>query len=132
MASNQKGVTGENLLTLLERRIDNVVFRLKMASSRSQSRQMVVHGHICLNGKVTRSPSLITRPDDVVSIKDSVLSKDAFMKNVVEKRMNIGIKVPEWLELKKTEKRGSVLRAPERSEVSDTIAEHLIVELYSK
>jgi small subunit ribosomal protein S4 len=123
---------GEVLLELLERRLDNVVYRLKMASTRSQARQMVVHAHIRVNGKKVGSPSYLVCPSDVISLSSRTIERATLVKDVVDKRMGIGIKVPTWLELKKEDRTGVVLRMPERSEVSSDIEEHLIVELYSK
>lgn len=132
LASKQKGVRGENLLSLLERRLDNVFFRLKMSLSRTQARQMIVHGHVFINGKRVKSPSYLVKVGDTISLSPRALSKTEFIKNVVDKRMNVAIKVPEWLELRKPERKGIVLRVPVRSDVSAPIEEHLIVELYSK
>ena len=131
-ASKRKGITGEVLLSMLERRLDNVVFRLKMAVSRSQSRQMVVHGHISVNNKRVKSPSYFVNEGDTISLSEVALNKKAFLETVVDKRMNIGIKVPEWLELQKKERKGIILRMPIRSDITNPIEEHLIVELYSK
>jgi small subunit ribosomal protein S4 len=131
-ASKAKGATGENLLSLLECRLDNVLFRLKMAFSRSQARQMIVHGHVNVNGKRVKSPSFIIKESDVITLASGTEKKTQFLSLVVDKRMNIGIKVPEWLELDKKERKGTVLRLPVRSDVSVQIEEHLIVELYSK
>jgi small subunit ribosomal protein S4 len=132
LASRQKGVTGENLLSLLERRLDNVVYRLKFAASRSQARQMVVHGHVLVNGKKVAVPSSFISKGDEISISARAKKKESFLDGVVHKRLNIGIKVPEWLELKKSEYAGVVLRNPERADIKTPIEEHLIVELYSK
>ncbi len=132
VASRQKGVRGENLLSLLERRLDNVLYRLKMALSRSQARQMIVHGHVLVNAQKVRSPSYIVCEGEEIVLAERILAKEDFMKNVVDKRMNIGIKVPEWLELRKAERKGIVLRLPIRSDITTPIEEHLIVELYSK
>jgi|SaaInlStandDraft_4_1057021.scaffolds.fasta_scaffold02308_4 small subunit ribosomal protein S4 len=126
------GVTGENLLSDLERRLDNVVFRLKMALSRTQARQMIVHGHINVNGKRVKTPSYLVDVDDVISLNARVSNKKVFIENVVDKRMNIGIKVPEWVELQKDVRQGKILRLPIRSDITAPIEEHLIVELYSK
>jgi small subunit ribosomal protein S4 len=132
VASKQKGVTGEMLLSLLERRLDNVAFRLKMAISRVQARQMVVHGHVLVNGKRVISPSFVVKEGDVISLAASTLTNKAFVENVVDKRMSLGIKVPEWLELNKKERSGVVTKLPARSDITTPIEEHLIVELYSK
>lgn len=131
-SKSRVGMPGENLLSLLERRIDNVVFRLKLSTSREQSRQTVVHGHILVNGKKVSSPSFLVSVGDVVSLKPNVLEKKEFLEQVIDKRLNIGVKVPEWLELNKTDRMGKVLRLPVRSDIQAPIEEHLIVELYSK
>ncbi len=131
-ATALKGVTGENLLFLLERRIDNVVFRLKMAYSKEQARQFVVHGHVNVNGKRVSSPSYMVKQGDIITINDSTLKNKEFVEGVIDKRMNIGIKLPEWLELDKKDRKGTVLRLPIRSDITAPIQEHLIVELYSK
>ena len=132
LASKHKGATGENLLSFLERRLDNVLFRLKMASSKVQARQMIVHGHICLNGQRVQSPSCLVKEGDTISLYEGSLKNKEFIENVVDKRMNIGIKVPEWLELEKKDRKGVILRLPIRSDVTAPIEERLIVELYSK
>ena len=132
MAVLHGGATGEILLSLLEQRLDNVLYRLKLATTRKQARQIVVHGHILVNGKKVYSPSFQVSVDDVISLAPNVLSKNVFVEQVVDKRLNIGIKVPEWLELDKSNRKGRVLRAPVRSDVQVQIEEHLIVELYSK
>ena len=127
-----QGAPGENLLNLLERRIDNVVFRLKMSTSRAQARQMIVHGHIKINGRKVTSPSSFVDVNDVVSLTDRALKNSAMLEQVVDKRMSIGIKVPEWLELVKKDRAGKVLRLPVRADLQAPIEEYLIVELYSK
>lgn len=128
----REGAPGENLLSLLERRLDNTIYRLKMATSRAQARQIIVHGHICVNGKKVYSPSFLVNVDDEISLAENVLNKEVFLEHVVDKRLKIGIKVPEWLELNKKERRGRVLRYPVRTDIQAPIEEHLIVELYSK
>ncbi len=132
VASKQHGVTGENLLTTLERRLDNVVFRLKMAVSRIQSRQMIVHGHILVNGIKVDKPSYLVKEGDVVTLSEATLNSKAFIENVVDKRLATAVKVPEWLDLQKKDRRGVVVRLPLRSDITAPIQEHLIVELYSK
>lgn len=128
----REGATGENLLNLLERRIDNVTYRLKMAKTREQARQMVVHGHIFVNGKKVNSPSYMVSVNDAIALNPKVIDKAVFLEQVIDKRMKIGIKVPEWLELDKKNRIGYVLRNPVRSDIQVPIEEHLIVELYSK
>jgi len=133
MAIKQRqGVTGENLLSLLERRLDNVVFRLKMAKTRSQARQMVVHGHIQVNNQTVFVPSFLVSVEDAISLHPTIHSNKEFMDSVVERRMKMGIKVPDWLELDKKHHIGYVLRAPARADIQVPIEEHLIIELYSK
>jgi small subunit ribosomal protein S4 len=128
----REGITGEKLLSLLERRLDNTVYRLKLATSRAQARQIVVHGHVMVNGKKVSSPSYLVSVGDVITLAATVLAKAVFLEQVIDKRLNIGIKVPEWLELNKQERTGKVLRYPVRSDIQAPIEEYLIVELYSK
>lgn len=132
MAVKTEGAPGDNLLSFLERRLDNTIFRLKLATSRAQARQIIVHGHVQVNGKKVDSPSYFVSVDDVISLSDKSLKESAFIENVVDKRLKMGIKVPEWLELEKKERSGRVLRNPVRSDIQVPIEEHLIVELYSK
>lgn len=132
IAVRSKGAPGENLLSLLERRLDNVLYKLKLATTRSQARQVIVHGHILVNGKKVYSPSFLVTVGDVISLASNVLEKKQFLETVIDKRLNIGVKVPEWLELMKKDRQGQVLRLPVRADVQVPIEEHLIVELYSK
>lgn len=133
VASKQRdGGPGENLLTLLERRLDNAVYKLKMATTRTQARQVITHGHVLVNGKKVYSPSFLVSPQDVVSLSQRVEKMETFLKDVIDKRMKVGIKVPDWLELDKRERVGRVLRVPVRADIQTPIEEHLIVELYSK
>lgn len=131
-ASTRIGAPGENLLNLLERRLDNTIYRLKMAVSRMQARQIIVHGHILVNGSKVYSPSSLVYVGDVITLASNVANKTSFLEQVVDKRLSIGIKVPEWLELDKQGRKGHVLRFPVRSDIQAPIEEHLIVELYSK
>lgn len=131
-AVHTPGAPGDNLLSFLERRVDNVVYRLKMATTRTQARQMVVHGHVLVNGKKVTSPSYQVSVGDVISLDPKMLEHKNFMEQVVDKRLNLGIKVPEWLELDKKAYTGRVLRDPVRTDVQVPIEDHLIVELYSK
>jgi len=126
------GATGENLLNMLECRLDNAVYRLKFASTRPQARQVVVHGHILVNGKKVYSPSYRIVVGDVITLAENVLNKTAFVEQVIDKRLKMGIKVPEWLELDKAQRTGKVLRLPVRADIQVPVEEHLIVELYSK
>lgn len=127
-----EGAPGANLLSLLERRLDNVLYRLKFAVTRRQARQIIVHGHVLVNGKKVYSPSFLVSVGDAITLAPNVADKQAFLEQVINKRLNIGIKVPEWLELNAKDHKGNVLRFPVRSDVQTPIEEHLIVELYSK
>lgn len=131
-AVHAQGAPGENLLSLLERRLDNVMYRLKMAVTRRQARQIIAHGHVLVNNKKVYSPSFLVAVNDVVTLAANVVNKQPFLEQVVDKRLNIGIKVPEWLELDKKDRKGQVLRLPVRSDIQTPIEEYLIVELYSK
>lgn len=126
-AERMKGKTGENMLSLLERRLDNVVYRLGLASSRAASRQLVNHGHICVNGKSVNIPSYLVKVGDVISVKESKLKKKCF-DSVRESR----VVVPKWLEFNAEKLSGKVLNLPARDDIDLNIEEHLIIELYSK
>jgi small subunit ribosomal protein S4 len=128
----REGATGENLLSLLERRLDNTLFRLKMATTRTQARQVIVHGHVKVNGKRVSAPSFLVSVNDEITLANNVAEKKAFLEQVIDKRLKMGIKVPDWLELEKNERKGRVLRNPARADIQVPIEEHLIVELYSK
>ncbi len=132
IAVKSEEATGESLLSLLERRLDNVLYRLKLASTRPQARQAVVHGLVCVNGKKVSSPSYLVAINDVISYKPAVLEKTAFLQDVIDKRLATGIKVPDWVELDKKDRKGRILRYPIRTDITTPIEEHLIVELYSK
>jgi small subunit ribosomal protein S4 len=133
IATKSKEATGHALLSLIERRLDNAIYRLKLAISRAQARQIIVHGHVLVNGKKVYSPAYLVEIGDVITIDPKVFEKNKeFVERVIEKRLKIGIKVPEWLELDKKEHKGQVLRYPVRSDITVPIEEHLIVELYSK
>jgi small subunit ribosomal protein S4 len=126
-ATRQEGVTGENLLRLLERRIDNVLVRLGFAASRRQARQLVRHGHWLVNGRRVDIPSYQLRPDDVISIKDGSNAADVF-RSATE----LISTVPPWLQADHDSLTAKVLRLPERSEIETPVQEQLIIELYSK
>jgi small subunit ribosomal protein S4 len=128
-AEAQKGVTGENLLILLERRLDNAVFRIGFASSRNQARQIVRHNHILVNGKKVNIPSFQVSPGDVVSLKEKSKTNASFNENL-EAVARRG--VPSWLELDKDNHKATVKAMPNREELTMPIQEQLIVELYSK
>jgi small subunit ribosomal protein S4 len=126
------GGPGENLLILLERRLDNVLYRLKMSTTRRQARQIIAHGHVLVGGKKIYSPSFLVSTEDVVVLSERANTLTTFLADVVDKRMKVGIKVPDWLELDKKDRIGKVLRLPVRADIQVPIEEHLIVELYSK
>ena len=126
-ASRQEGVTGENLLRLLECRLDNVLVRLGFAASRRQARQLISHGHWTINGRRVDIPSYQVKPDDVITIKSNSASTD-----VVRNATELTSGVPAWLQADYDSLNAKVLRLPERSEISAPVEEQLIVELYSK
>lgn len=128
-AKKMEGITGENLLILLERRIDNVVFRLGLANTRRQARQIVRHGHIAVNGKRLDIPSALVKAGDVISVMEGSRSKEYF-KGMAETLA--GKTVPAWLIQDAEILGGKVDRYPTREEIDVPIEEHLIVELYSK
>jgi small subunit ribosomal protein S4 len=130
--SGKYGAADDGLLEVLERRLDNVVYRLKMAQSRSHARQMIVHGHFTVNGKKVKSPAIILCPGDAVALSERSQTKQNFLTVSVGKRLNLGIKVPEWLELDKPGYAGAMLRRPERSDISVQSETHLVVEFYCK
>jgi small subunit ribosomal protein S4 len=132
IAVHMDGAPGENLLSLLERRLDNTVYRMKFSVTRTQSRQIIVHGHILVNGKKVYSPSCLVGVNDVVTLADNVKDKEKFLEQVVDKRMSVAVKVPEWVEVDKKARKGTVLRLPIRTDITTPVEEHLIVELYSK
>jgi small subunit ribosomal protein S4 len=128
-AERGKGVTGETLLQMLEMRVDNILYRLGLAPSRSAGRQIVRHGHVTVNGKKVSIPSYVTRPGDVVQIREK--SRElVVIAGTLEKRK--GQSVPEWLELDSQARSGRVLQAPSRQAIPVPVTEQLIVELYSK
>jgi len=129
MAENKKGITGENLLQILESRIDNVVYRLGFGSSRAQARQLVNHGQFEVNGKKVDIPSYLVKPGDVIAVRE-IKKDNKTIKDNVEK--NSARPVPEWLERDIQNLQGKVVRLAAREDVDLQVEEHLIVELYSK
>ena len=129
-ADRREGMTGENLLILLERRLDNVVYRMGMAECRRDARQLVLHGHFTVNGKKVNIPSLIVKPGDVIAVKESSRSSVKFSKLLGEEAPVVLL--PSWLERDKNALKGTVTKLPVREDIDVPIAEHLIVELYSK
>jgi len=128
-AEKQKGVTGTNLLVLLETRLDNIAFRMGFASSRSQARQLVRHGHFLVNGRPVNIPSFQVRVGGVIDVKEESRKVPAVME-AVETVVRRGI--PNWLEVEKENFRGVVKALPKREDLAMPIQEQLIVELYSK
>jgi small subunit ribosomal protein S4 len=126
-AEKMKGITGENLLKLLELRMDNVVYRLGLASSRKEARQLVVHGHFQLNGKKADIPSMSLKVGDVITVRESSVDSPKF-KEAAEKN----ITVPAWLEMNMTKLEGKIVAMPQRTDIDIPVEEHLIIELYSR
>ncbi len=129
MATKQTGITGQNLLQILESRLDNVVFRLGLANTRKEARQIVNHGHILVNGKKVDIPSYLVKPGDVVSVREKSKGS-ARMKEIVE--TNEKRVIPKWLSMDKNKLEGRVLQLSDREDIDYDVEEHLIVELYSK
>jgi len=130
MASRKKGETGRVLLQILERRLDNVVYRLCFASSRSQARQFVRHGFIKVNGRKVDIPSYIVREQDTISVKD-----DERIRKIIKENIDVLTKersIPKWLELNSENLEAKILRLPEKEDLTIPVQEQLIVELYSK
>ena len=129
MASNKKGVTGANLLQILESRLDNVVYRMGFGVSRAQARQIVTHGNIEVNGRKVDIASYLVKPGDVVAVreirKDNPVIKENMEANSVRP-------LPEWLEIDREKMSGKVIRLANREDIDLPVEEHLIVELYSK
>ena len=128
-ADRQKGQTGENLMVLLERRLDNVIFRMGFARTRREARQVVLHKFITVNGKVVNIPSYLIKAGDVIEVKESARNIQRF-KDISE--ITAGRLVPEWLDVNKENFSGSVKEFPSREVIDVPVDEMLIVELYSK
>ena len=126
-AAKRKGITGENLLIMLEERLDNVVYRMGLSTTRREARQLVVHGHYLVNGKRVDIPSYQVKVGDVIKVKESSAKSPKF-KEIRE--MQVG--VPGWLSVDREKLEVKVLSEPTRAEIDTPIEEHLIVELYSK
>ena len=126
-AARQKGKTGEVMLSLLERRLDNVCYRLGLGASRAQARQIVNHTHITVNGKKVNIPSYQVKVGDVIAVKEKSTSSELFA-GIKEAR----VIVPKWLEFDATKLTGKVIALPARDDIDLTIAENRIIELYSK
>ncbi len=128
-AAEMKGVTGENLLQLLERRLDNVVHRMGLGTSRAQARQVVLHGHIQVNGRKVNIPSYLVKAGDVVEVRETHRQ----LKNLLEAReLTAHQLAPPWLEIDRENFRARVVSLPRREDIALPLQEQLIVELYSK
>ena len=126
-ANTMRGKVGENMLSLLERRLDNVVYRMGIGASRAESRQIVNHGHITVNGKTVNIPSYIIKVDDVVSIKENKRELQMF-----KDLKDVKVVMPKWLEFDSSKLTGKINALPTREDIDMNIQEHLIIELYSK
>jgi len=128
-AERQRGITGENLLTLLERRLDNVVYRLNFANSRAQARQLICHGHLQTNGRKVTIPSYLVSEGEEISVKGKSRKLQVIQEalELVKNR-----EVPDWLEVYPEEFKGKIVRMPTREDIKFPVQEQLIVELYSK
>lgn len=127
-ATRRKGVTGENLLQLLEMRMDNVVYRLGFASSRAQGRQLVNHGHFLVNGKPVDIPSYQVRPGDLIAVTEAARR----FAPIVEAIASSGSRLPAWLSLNTNGFEGKIVAAPRRDEVDSDVKEQIIIEFYSR
>jgi small subunit ribosomal protein S4 len=129
MATKKNGITGEMLLQILETRLDNVIYRLGLANTRREARQIVNHGHILVNGKKVDIPSYLVKPGEVITLKEKTRSS-ARIKDIVE--ANSTRLIPDWLDMDKNTLTGKVVSLPGREHIDYEVEEHLIVELYSK
>ncbi len=128
-AKRMKGVTGDNMIQLLERRLDNVIYRLGLAATRTQARQIVNHGHVSVNGIRLNIASALIREGDVIAAKVKESSKKLLQEQIAK---NVGRDVPEWLTLDKPKMEGKINRLPVRTDVATIADEQLVVEFYSK
>ncbi len=128
-AKQMRGVTGTNMLVLLERRLDNVVYRMGMATSRYQARQLVSHGHILLNGRKVTIPSAVVRANDTVSVRDRKATRDLVRRLLAD---NASRPVPQWLVVSKDDMIGTISILPTRDLIPTIAEEQLVVEFYSK
>ena len=128
MANNSRtGIVGENMLSLLERRLDNVVYRMGIGASRKESRQIVNHGHVTVNGKAVNIPSYLVKVDDVIAIKENKKELPMF-----KELKDVKVIMPKWLEFDANKLSGKINALPQRDDIDLNIQEHLIIELYSK
>ena len=136
-AARKEGMTGENLLVLLERRLDNVVYRAGLALSRKEARQLVLHGHFTVNGKKANIPSISVKPGDVIAVKASLTDSKKFKGDEDENHLSVSANfnsnvAPKWLEVDKENAKVKVVALPAREDIDFEFNEQLIVELYSK
>lgn len=129
LAEKKEGKTGEALLAILESRLDNVVYRLGLASSRAEARQLVVHGHFQVNGRRVNIPSFLTKPGDVIAVSEKSRKSDKF-KTIIEQ--NSSRPIVKWLDLNRETLEAKVIAVPLREDIDLAVEETLIVELYSK
>jgi small subunit ribosomal protein S4 len=129
-AARMRGVTGDNLVKLLERRLDNVLYRLNLAPSRKAARQLILHRHILVNGKVVNIPSYLLNPGDNIQLKERSRKLEVVHDSLKRTRGDSGI--PAWLQLNKADLSGTFLSVPERTDIPLVANEQLVVELYSK
>jgi small subunit ribosomal protein S4 len=129
LAEKKEGKTGEVLLALLESRLDNVIYRLGFANSRAEARQLVVHGHFLLNSKRVNIPSYLTKPGDIITVKEKSKTSPK-IKSIIE--INASHPVPKWLEVNREILEGKIISVPTREDIDLAVEETLIVELYSK
>jgi small subunit ribosomal protein S4 len=128
-ALKRRGVTGEQMLQILETRLDNVVFHLGLATTRAAARQMVAHGHITVNGKKVNVPSFALKVNNTIEVKNTTVSRQLATKNM---EMSTSRAVPDWLHLTKEEFKGQVMRIPTRDEINPIANEQAVVEFYSR
>ncbi|MCI6573199.1 MAG: 30S ribosomal protein S4 [Firmicutes bacterium] len=126
-AERMKGITGENMLSLIERRLDNVVYRMGIGASRKECRQIVNHGQITVNGRCVNIPSFIVKPGDIIAIKENKRDLEMF-----KDLKGMKIIMPKWLEFNSEKLEGKILANPSREDIDLNIKEHLIIELYSR
>lgn len=126
-AERMKGVTGENMLSLIERRLDNVIYRMGIGASRSECRQIVNHGHITVNGRRVNIPSYIVKVGDIIAVKENKKDLEMF-----KQLKGMKIVMPKWLEFNADTLTGKILAMPQREDIDLNIQEHLIIELYSR
>ena len=129
MATKMNGVTGECLLSILESRLDNVIFRMGLANTRREARQIVNHGHVTVNGKRVDIPSYLVKPGEVISLREKSRNADR-MKDIVERNSNRLI--PKWIDMNRDTLEGKIIALADREDIDFPVEEHLIVEYYSK